>query len=112
MTLYRLEFRARGRGDLSNPHFYYCSYLQRGPLVSLISSSQRLVYSEILGIRANYFNQISYLCKMGCPAFDEKKRDGKGIYILAYSNEESTAEAYYKDALQTAQKISNLDNSV
>ena len=79
------------------------SYLTFPPLHDL---------SIVLGIRANNFNQISYLCKMGCPAFDEKKRDGKGIYILAYSNEESTAEAYYKDALQTAQKISNLDNSV
>ncbi len=77
-----------------------------------ITSSTLLSFTSNLLISTDYPDLEKESCSFDCADIDEHEKEGEGIYFFVYSRREETLQKYYQEAVKSAQRIKDLDDSV
>ena len=77
-----------------------------------ITSSTHLSFTSKLLISTDYPDLEKESCSFDCADIDEYEKEGEGIYFFVYSRREETLQKYYHEAVKSAQRIKDLDDSV
>ena len=77
-----------------------------------ITSSTHLPFTSKLLISTDYPDLEKESCSFDCADIDEHEKEGEGIYFFVYSRREETLHKYYQEAVRSAKRIKELDDSV
>ena len=77
-----------------------------------ITSSTLLSFTSKLLISTDYPDLEKESCSFDCADIDEHEKEGEGVYFFVYSRREETLQKYYQEAVKSAQRIKDLDDSV
>ena len=69
-------------------------------------------FTSNLFISTDYPNLEKELCSFDCVDIDEHEKEGEGIYFIVYSRLKQTLEKFYHEAVESAKRIKELDDSV
>ena len=77
-----------------------------------ITSSTHLSFTSKLLISTDYPDLEKESCSFDCADIDEHEKEGEGIYLIVYSRLKQTLEKFYHEAVESAKRIKELDDSV
>ena len=77
-----------------------------------IASSTLLSFTSKLLISTDYPDLEKESCSFDCADIDEHEKEGEGVYLIVYSRREETLQKYYQEAVRSAKRIKELDDSV
>ena len=77
-----------------------------------ITSSTHLSFTSKLLISTDYPDLEKESCSFDCADIDEHEKEGEGIYFFVYSRREETKKYKINEAVVSAKRIKELDDSV